>query len=67
MTELCHLMFFGFWAQNFFGGPNKKSALIVCTKSIFTLILKDSDKFIKNVGGVWFLVNDTWAKWGFMI
>ena len=52
MTELCHLMFFGFWAQNFFGGPNKKSALIVCAKSIFTLILKDSDKFIKNVGGV---------------
>ena len=31
------------------------------------LILNFSDKFIKNVGEVGFLVNDTWAKWGFEI
>ena len=43
------------------------SNFLVCAKSIFTLILKVSDKFVENVGGVGFLVNDTWAKWGFEI
>ena len=37
------------------------------SKSIFTLILNVSDKFIKTVGGVGFLVNGTWAKCGFEI
>ena len=32
-----------------------------------SLILNVSEKFIENVGGVGFLVNDTWAKWGFEI
>ena len=42
--------FFGFWAE------------IFCAKSILTLILDVSDKFIENVRGVGFLVNDTWAN-----
>ena len=33
-----------------------------CAKSIFTLILDVSDKFIENLEGVGFLVNDTWAN-----
>ena len=41
--------------------------LLVCAKSIFTLILKFPDKFIENEGRVGFLVNDTWAKFGFEI
>ena len=32
-----------------------------------SLILNVSEKFIENVGGVGFLLNDTWAKWGFEI
>ena len=51
--------YIGFWAQSFFGG--------LCAKSIFTSILKVSDKFIEKCRGVGFLVNDTWAKWGFEI
>ena len=34
--------------QIFFGGLNQKRPLLVCAKSIFTLILKVSDKFIEK-------------------
>ena len=57
----------GFWAQIFFVGLNQKSATIsMCKIHIYI----DSESFrqilLKNVG-VGFLVNDTWAKWGFEI
>ena len=48
-------------------GLNQNWSRLVCAKSIFTLILNVSDKFIENVGLVSFLVNDTWPKWGFEI
>ena len=34
---------------------------------IFTSVLKVSDKFIEKCRRRRFLVNDTWAKWGFEI
>ena len=43
--------FFSFWAQNLFGGLNQKSAMIsICEIHIY-MILKVSDKSMKNVGG----------------
>ena len=42
-NQILKPFFFGFWAQNFFGGLNQ-----VCAKSIFTSILKVSDKFIEK-------------------
>ena len=55
-----------FFGSNFFGGLNQKSAMIsMCKIHIYI----DSERFRqihrKNVGGVGFLVNDTWAKWDF--
>ena len=60
--------FLDFWPQIFFGGLNQKSAIIsMCKIHIYI----DSERFqtnsLKNVGGVGFLVNDTWAKLGFEI
>ena len=57
--------FFGFKAKKFLEALIKNRPELVSAKSIFTSILKVSDKLIKNVGGIGFLVNDTWAKWGF--
>ena len=51
-------VFFWILGSDFFGGLNQNSASMLFVKSIFTSILKFSDKSIENVGGVGILVID---------
>ena len=68
LSETFSPAFVGFWAQNFFGGLIQKSAIIsMCKIHIYIDSKKFQTNSLKNVGGVGFLVNDTWAKLGFEI